>query len=204
MIELDFSLLPEVGRPRLFRGLPQDVEERIKQIRLPETLDRVKGASWLFSEVSAYQDDWLNRAYLRAGLSEFRSVDQALYWDLGRRNVFTPLDSKNPLVHLILRLRRIAVYVANADTSHHETSVEFHYLGKDHDTPVRLLVVKNVEKYLRNESLSDYREKDIQEIVRWFEKMQMRFGASDVLNHGVILYCVEMYRMYAHRSETAS
>lgn len=201
MIDLDFSLLPEIKRSKVLMGMPADVEKELKQIQLPETLDRLKGACRFLDEVSSAKEMWLNHAYLRAGLSEFRQVAQSLYWDIGRRKVHSPEESKNPLVHLVFRLRRIAVYLENISTKEHETSVVFHFDGEDHNANVRVLLIDNVKSYLESENLDKYKNEDINRICDWFEEIQPKYGASAILSIGVLLYCLELCEVYSNRKE---
>ncbi|MEQ9091581.1 MAG: hypothetical protein RIE52_10860 [Balneola sp.] len=196
MFELDFSLLPEIQRGKLMMGLPSDIEEDLGLLGLSETLDRLKGACRFIDEVSAHKDDWLNRAFFRAGLSEFRSVAQALHWDIGRQQVYSPEKSKNPLIHLIFRLRRITVYASNLSTKKKETSFSVFFDGKDHKANVNVLMIQNLEQTLSKEKLDEYKPEDIQTICSWFEKNQSVFGASHVLSIGVLLYCLELCEVY--------
>src|SRR5689334_6906619 len=104
MIALDFTRLPTISRHRIFYGMPRSIEEPMTALELPETVDRLRGASYFLGHVSADDPVWRSRVFLRAGLSEFRSAAQALHWDLGRRSVHSPEKSTNPLVHLVFWL----------------------------------------------------------------------------------------------------
>src|SRR4051812_43102557 len=107
LIDLDFDLLPAIVRHRVFKGLPPYIEEPLSKLRLSETLDRLRASSLFLGEVGPSEKPWEDRAYLRAALSEFRSVKQALRWDLGSsQSLHSPQNSRNPLIHLVYRLRR--------------------------------------------------------------------------------------------------
>jgi len=201
MFDLDFSRLPEIKRVGLFKGIPAHYEKKLRPLDLPETLDRLKGAGRFVDEVSPQKDEWLNRAYLRGGLSEFRSVAQALHWDIGRRQVFSPEKSSNPLIHLIFRLRRVAVYLGNAETTEKEVEVTFRIFEKDRETTRRVLLLAEVEQYLRQENLSEYRDEDISRICSWFNRNQSEFGAPHVFLCGILQYCNELLDVYSDRVE---
>lgn len=204
MIELDFDALPSIVRHRLFYGIPPYIEEPLAQVRLPETLDRLRAASLFLGHVSAEDPEWRSRAYLRAGLSEFRSVAQALHWDLGRRAVHSPEKSRNPLIHLVFRLRRLAVYVANARTSPREVTASI-TLG-DHTTAadISILLIDDLRGYLTRERLDAYRTEDIVRLCEWFDNEQQQWGASQVLDIGVLQYCQELVDVYAARGFAAA
>jgi hypothetical protein len=197
MIELDFDLLPTIVRHSLFRGLPHFVEEQLSRLPLPETRDRLRSASWLFDEISTSSKDWQNRGFLRAGLSEFRSTAQALFWDLGRRDVYSPAKSRNPLVHLVLRLRRVAVYVANAQTETTDVSATISFGENSHESIIPILLIREIEKYLRRERLTAYRDSDISRICAWFDTNQAIYGAPQVLSVGVGVFALDLCEHYA-------
>lgn len=203
MFELDFSLLPEIVRHRIFKGLPQFVEEPLKACCLPNTVDRLRAASLFLGEVGPSRPDWENRAYLRAGFSEFRSVAQALHWDLGRREVHSPDKSRNPLVHLVFRLRRLTVYVANAPTAEREVTARFRAFDEDHSVDISVLLIDGIEQYISRENMKDYRLGDVERICEWFDINQRQFGAPQVLDIGVMLYAQELADVYASRATGA-
>jgi len=202
MFDLDFSLLPEIQRSKLLMGMPSDIEKDLKALNLPHTLDRLKGACRFLDEVSATKEKWLNRAYLRAGLNEFQKVGQALNWDLGNRKLYYPVKSKNPLIHLVFRLRRITIYSKNISTKEHETSVTFSFDGEDHNADIRVLLIHDLKSSLESENLDKYRDQDLDKLCNWFEKNQLNFGAPNVLSIGVLLYCLELCEVYKNRKET--
>lgn len=181
-------------------GLPDYIAEPLAALQLPETLDRLRAASLFLSQVSPTEADWKNRAYFRAGLSEFRSVPQALHWDLGRRQVHSPERSRNPLVHLVLRLRRLAVYVANARTSESEVKAEFEFRDVKTTADIKILLIEDVRGYLSRERLDGYRAEDVGRLCDWFEENQREYGASFVLDIGVMQYCQELVEVYRDRT----
>jgi len=203
LFELDFSLLPSLETTSIFKGMDGKYKEALNSLNIPETTDRLKASALFFSECSQTKDKWKNRSYLRAGLSEFRSVNQALRWDNGgsTKNIPTLNKSKNPLIHLMWRLRRIHVYVKNPDFDKHETTLvlpdddEFEYTYE-------ALILKDLEKHFRKEKLVDYRDEDISKICNWFESVQYRFGAPEVFIQGVHSYSEELIDLYSEKSAT--
>lgn len=200
MFDLDFGQLPRIIRHQLFKVMPPFVEEPLASLGVPESLDRLKAATLLLNEMSPENDAWLNRAYLRAGLSEFRSVAQALHWDLGRRRVHSPEKSRNPLVHLVFRLRRVAVYVANVATSEQQVTATLRFGDSETSADIKILLIPRLEEYLRKEDLSRYSDEDISRICRWFDANQEVYGAPQVLSTGVLVYAQELAEVYADRT----
>lgn len=199
MYDLDFSLLPEVRISRLFMGLPANFETDLYNLKLYETLDRLKGACRFLDKVSAEKESWLNRAYIRAGLSEFRSAKQALLWDLSDRTVYDPTMSKNPLVHLAFRLRRVAVYVENLSTYSSPTSVSIFFDGENHTANINILLIRDLANSLKKETLDKYHKDDIANICDWFNACQNRIGAGATLSLGVMLYSQELFEYYSNK-----
>jgi hypothetical protein len=202
MIKLDFGTLPTILQHRMFYGLPPFVEEPLVAAGLPETTDRLQAASFFLGHIAAEDPTWRSRAYLRAGLSEFRSAAQALYWDIGRRDVHTPDKSTNPLVHLVFRLRRLAIYVANARTSPRDVTASLTLGNRTTSVEIKLLLIENLYGYLQQERLDSYRPEDIQRICVWFDDAQRQWGASQVLDIGVLQFCQELTNIYADRASS--
>lgn len=201
MFDLDFGLLPRIVRHQIFKGMPSFVEEPLAAIEVGETLDRLKAATLLLNEMSTENEAWLNRGYLRAGLSEFRSVAQALHWDLGRRAVHSPEKSQNPLVHLVFRLRRVAVYVENATTSERTVTARLRFGDFETSADFEVLLIPEIEEYLRKEDLSKYHDRDISRICGWFDVNQKVYGAPQVLSTGILVYAQELAEAYTGRTD---
>ena len=204
MYDLDFGLLPQIVRHRVFMNLPVSIDGPLSKLKLPETLDRLRAANRFLAEVSATEKDWINRGYLRAGLNEFRSVDEALRWDLGHRSGHIPTKSRNPLVHLLYRLRRLTVYVANAPTKERQVTATLRMGDATHQADIKILLIPDIESYVRQENLDAYRSEDITQLCKWFEDNQQVYGAPQVLETGVSLYCLELCDLYADRAPTES
>lgn len=203
MIDLDFSQLPQIIRGSYFFGLPSWLVKQIEPLDLPETLDRLRGAGNFIGQVSVEGEDWKNRALFRAALSEFRSVKEALRWDLGTGEYYSPTRSKNPLVHFIFRMRRVAVYLANASMQRHETSYPVMFFDEEVVVDRPVLMIRDVERYFRFETglLKDYREADVARICDWFEENQRKYGAAHVIDVGIQVYGEELCTFYAHRGQ---
>jgi hypothetical protein len=81
--------------------------------------------------------------------------------------------SKNPLVHLMWRLRRINVYVSNPEFDHYETTLYWaDEKAENNEINYKTLVIREIEHFYRLENLKDYKGEDINMICEWFENVQ--------------------------------
>jgi type I restriction-modification system DNA methylase subunit len=69
----------------------------------------------------------------------------------------------------------------------------------EHSTNIEIILIDDIEKYLRKEKLSAYKDEDISRICSWFNENQALYGASQVLDTGVCLYCQELHQVYSGR-----
>ena len=101
---LNFDVLPMVDKMEIFIQLNPDVAERINNSKyLIEVRERSRAALMFFSKPAGDTKDWRNAAYLRAGLNEFYSIEDAARRDWKQTsNTGKPpriCESVNPLVH---------------------------------------------------------------------------------------------------------
>jgi len=178
-------------------GIDGEYVEALKKLDIPETTDRLQASALLFYKCSKATKIWKNRGFLRAGLSEFRSINQALRWDNGgsTKNITTLDKSKNPLIHFMWRLRRINVYVQNPEFDTNITTLVLPN-NDDFEYSYQALVLKDVEEYFRKENLKDYKDEDITRICNWFSEIQYRFGAPEVFRQGLQSYAQTLINLY--------
>src|SRR5690606_42123433 len=105
---LDFSLLPDVGTMDIIIRFDWDVHAAFPlRTDLPEPTERAKSALMFFCRTGRDDDEeeWRSSAFLRAGLNEFYSMEDAVKWDWSnyRKPRHPPLirNSMNPLVHVM-------------------------------------------------------------------------------------------------------
>lgn len=199
MYSLDFDLLPRIIRHPVWRGLHHSIDDKLSKLQLPETYDRLRTASMLFSDVTESKQPWLSKGYLRAALSEFRSVPQALRWDIGGQKFYSPKESKNPLVHLVLRLRRLTVYVASVSTAEERVIGNFAFGDREYTEETSIVILTDIHRYVGLDKLIGYEPSDVKAICDWFDENQRVFGAEHVLNIGLMQYCEELCEHYKAR-----
>lgn len=84
---LDFSLLPEIDGMDIFIRLDGDLEDKLKSTpSLRETYERSKASLMFVCGANKEYDLWKNSAYLRAGLNEFYSIEDAARRDFKKSN----------------------------------------------------------------------------------------------------------------------
>jgi len=153
----------------------------------------------LFCSVAGHTEAWHDEAFIRAGLSEFRSVEQTASREhkLGECPGRFPAiaDSKNPLLHLMLLLRHATVHTRSVETSRHDTSVISTFGGDAHEVKYTTSVLTgiDVEQLLeRRETRQSYVRSDLEGVAEWFLERQQTFGCHEVFRAGVDIYCREI------------
>lgn len=112
----------------IFIRLDLDVEQTLsKNDNLIETNERARSALMFFCKQSGDAEPWKNSAYLRAGLNEFYSIEDAARRDWKRsENIGIPpriRESSNPLVHLMYLLRHVNVHAQISNTRVEKTAL---------------------------------------------------------------------------------
>lgn len=209
-VQLNFSLLPSIEYRSILKGLDSDVDMRLQQLGLAETLNRARGAAMLFDEVRGSGEPWRNEAYIRGGLCEFGSIEEALARDVKMRlpglEVHGIGRSENPLLHFMSLLRNVNLHAVSFSTTQHHADV----LYLIEEPPLQRTITVSILTDLTPESLLRKREakkryswQDMATMVTWFNERQKIFGVSHLLTEGVKAYCAEVLDLYepsAHNS----
>ena len=75
MRKLDYSMLPSIKSMNLFSKFEDGVEGVLTENQpLPEVYERARASLMFFRSVNDDNENWLNSAYIRAGLNEFYSL----------------------------------------------------------------------------------------------------------------------------------
>jgi hypothetical protein len=202
--QLDFRQLPSVTSTSILEGLDRDIEREIQH--LPETLDRARGAAVLFHCASAQNESWRDEAFIRAGLADFKSMEESLSRDLREadngREPHRFRASRNPLVHLMCLLRDVNIHASRSKTDITETTV-VSTLGEPHRYTYKVSLIINLspEQLLaKREVRRRYDKANLRRMVTWFEENQCKFGAPDLLVRGVECFCSELLEIYGVES----
>jgi hypothetical protein len=130
------------------------------------------------------------KAYFRAALAEFVSLDDALkisgYPDV---SVFSITKSSNPLFHIMKLLRDYNTHLGITPLEETEVVIALDS-NKSKKFGVSAAIIDNLNfddlKELRNAKF--YRDDDLCKLVKMFNEQQMKFGAGDLIIKGLIMY----------------
>lgn len=149
-------------------------------------------AAGINSRTSLYMiaPDAASKAYLRASLAEFVSIEDALklkYPSLSGE--FSIVKSSNPLFHIMKLLRDYNIHLGVTSLSGSEITVALEEKPQDVHY-ISTLIVNNLEidslKNLNN--AKHYSESDLINMVDNFNAQQLRFGVADLITKGLLMY----------------
>jgi len=198
---LDFALMPDVNGMDIFIRLDGGLEDKLKNSSiLKETYERSQASIMFVCSANKKYESWRNSAFLRAGLNEFYSIEDAARRDFKKNNMnFKPpkiSDSNNPLVHVMYMLRHVNVHAVISKANIHETSV-ISTLG---DQPEKIdwksviLARPILEQILRLQEASKYyNHSDLEKATKWVDENQIIFGIGEIFRRGLSAYCSELY-----------
>ncbi len=201
--KLDFSLLPDMSYSRILTTLDPKIEEKFSTIgKLPETLNRARGALMLFYEAKGHSESWRDETYIRSGLNEFYSINESLKYEHKiagfPRDAILIQHTSNPLLHLMLLMRHVNVHTQLCPATRYETNVIVS-IGEPKEYTLTVAIIKDVsiDQFLvKREVKKDYDINQLNEVVDWFKINQNAFGAREVFRRGVEAYCLEFLSNY--------
>ncbi|EIM65324.1 hypothetical protein [Desulfobacter postgatei] len=198
--KLDFSLLPQIDGMDIFIRLDGNLEDKFKNSSVfKETYERSQASIMFVCNANKEYENWRNSAYLRAGLNEFYSIEDAARRDFRKSNIgFKPpkiSDSKNPLVHAMYMLRHVNVHADISKTDIHDTTV-VSTLGeqpRNIDWKSVILAKPILSQLSLQEAAKFYENSDLKQITEWIEENQNIFGIGELFRRGLSAYCNELY-----------
>ena len=200
MRKLDYTRLPAVDAMNLFSKFEDGVEGILTESQpLPEVYERARASLMFFRSVNDNNENWINSAYIRAGLNEFYSLEDAARRDfkaLGQKNSAVEIkQSQNPLIHAMYLLRHSNVHATIASTEVNPTTVYTRSeTGETAHKFGAVILDGKAQDYLQRSSEANkyYAPQDLIEMGLWIDKNQMEFGVREVFNHGLSAYCKEL------------
>ena len=198
---LDFSLLPKINGMDIFIRLDGDLEDIFKNSSVfKETYERSQASLMFVCNSNKEYDNWRNSAYLRAGLNEFYSIEDAARRDFKKSKIgFKPpkiSESKNPLVHAMYMLRHVNVHADISKTDIHDTSVVSTLGEKPRNIDWKSVILAKpiLDQILSlQEAKKFYENSDLKQITKWIEENQNIFGIGELFRRGLSAYCNELY-----------
>lgn len=149
--------------------------------------DRFCSAIYMASNIGVQS----STGYTRAALAEFAGIDEFIeqnFKQLKREN-YIIYKQPNPLFHIMKMLRNYNVHIAESFLSEKEINVAFR--SKPEETfEIKISYINNLsaDELKKLRSAKDYSKEEIEKMIMHFETAQHKFGVSDLLICGVILY----------------
>jgi len=197
---LNFALLREIQSASILIRLSRDIDEKLSCLPyMEEFYHRAQAALMFLLRANVETDAWRDEAYIRAGLNEFYSLEDAARRAFRRSGqpAKPPLlsDSLHPLVHIMYSLRHINVHVKPSVTSVGEISVRLNDPTGDREfTWGAVMLADETESDLLGnaEVKKRYRVEDVRRAMAWLFENQRAFGIGQVFRLGTEAYCREV------------
>lgn len=198
---LNFSLLNKIQSSSVLIRPSRDVDEQLRRFlpSMEEFYQRTQAALMFVLKTDAETESWINEAYIRAGLNEFYSLEDAArraFRCMGQvRTPPTLRESFNPLVHLMYSLRRINVHVKPSTASVGEIHVQLNNPNnlQEFTWDAVMLSDKTESDLLSHGDVKmHYRHEDIKKAMAWVLQNQKAFGIGQVFRQGIEAYCREV------------
>lgn len=211
--QLDFQLLPSLESAPIFVSLDPVLEENMAS--LPETWARADAAlrfCWYISQGTErlHADEpratRLREAFLRACLTEYRSMEEVLPRDLDAIAINTPAlkihQIENPLVHLMKEVRNFEIHLASSALTPNKIKVIVRWQNEEleHESTIWVTEPLTVQKFNGLDNARYYSATDIKAMVDWFNDAQQEWGVHHLAFLAVKTYCEELVTYYELQS----
>jgi hypothetical protein len=207
---LDLALLPAIESMDIFVRLDPAVDKPLKASHLAEVYERAQCAVIFFSKAHKEDKDmWLGSGYLRAGLNEFYSLEDAAVRDCRRVKLHPPgriRQSSNPLIHLMYLLRHANVHASLSRTRKHDTTIISNLGGERREFEWASVVLDSpcIEHLKRSSEAQEcYDNNDLLSAASWLDEAQQAFGVGEVFKRGLEAYCKELLAGSEHVAQQA-
>jgi hypothetical protein len=172
---------------------------------------RASGALKQFYFATSKQSQMVNESFMRAGLAEFRSLDDCAKREHRQAALagehHSMWDSRNPLIITMALLRDASVHATSCRTSTRETTVISMLGGEPHPytyeavilepIPARELLERDRYKKTRKRHGVSLSLGEVERVLAWIADEQLKFGIAEVFRQGVQGYCREVLSRYA-------
>lgn len=191
-MNLDYSLFPKMESGYLIIPTP---DEGLRDFS--DLYDRFCSAIYMASKIGGESSKYMlsnkarSSAYTRAALAEFSGIDEFIEQNFKqlKRETYIIYKQPNPLFHIMRMLRNYNVHVAESTLSAKEINVALP--SKPEETfDIKICYINNLsaEELKQLKSAKDYSKAEIEKMITHFESAQHKFGISDLLVRGVMLY----------------
>lgn len=204
----NFSELPVIEAMDIIIRLDWDVHTGlIEGGPLPEVYERSQAALMFMCGIAEDKEPWRNSGFLRAGLNEFYSIEDAARRDCKRSlpSITPPriCESRNPLIHVMYLLRHVNVHAEVSRTRVHQTSVRHTYQGESKEMDWNSVVLDGptLDQLQKcNEARRYYSAGDLARAAAWLDDVQHTFGIGEVFRRGLSAYCRDLLRVIGYLS----
>lgn len=199
-----WDLLPEIKYSSILIKFDDDVEEFFKVNNdLINVKERARAARMFFVGQCASGEAWRLSAHLRAGLSEYVSMSEALNVDCRKLGLGKPpkllIGSANPIVFAMYLIRNINVHASCTSSDFRKSSI----IWNDPQNPKEIDIDIGILNDDFESQLLNYKdarklcsEEDILRICDWIKTKQLEFGVGHLLNKGLSCYFREIIEWY--------
>lgn len=202
-MNLDYSLFTKMESGYFIIPKP---DERLREFS--DLYDRFCSAIYMASKIGGESSKYMlsNKAhssgYTRAALAEFAGIDEFIeknFKQLTREN-YIVYKQPNLLFHIMKMLRNYNVHIAESTLSEKEINVALPSKPEE-NFDVKICYINNLSAYELKQlkSAKNYSMAEIEKMIMHFENEQHRFGVSDLLVCGVILYSSVISRLITSR-----
>jgi len=216
--DLNFSLLPDLRVAPLcmtIDWLSPGYGAKNPLTELPETYDRADAAvkfCWFVGgpaeRLCCKEDDTMTtrQAFLRAALSEFASMEEALKRDLVSIGIkdrcMKITDSRNPLLHIVKQLRNLEIHLRSGAISSQRQRALLQNLKKPESVSEQNLTIwvmddLTTEQFDNLRGAHLYRENDRNELISWFNQAQKAWGLDEIVFRAVLSFGQELIERYS-------
>jgi hypothetical protein len=183
-------------------------DRKIALQKFNQVLDRVEGSLKFLYLFSQEKDSVIKRAFLRATLAEFVSIEEILPNDLQNNNIktcpFKIKDSQNPLFHILKQLRNYNIHLGNSGLNLSDKvrvfidSAEFLKNGEvlEWDATFTIIDNFNLSEFNKLKDAKHFEDNDKISMINWFNQNQNIWGVSHVLHLALQIYCDEIIVNY--------
>ena len=202
--EFDWQTLPEIKYLGFLIKFDDDVEvffERNKE--LTEVYERARASRMFFAQAAKETKPWRIGAYLRAGLGEFVSIEDAARGDWKKfTNSHKPpslKDSVDPLIYMMYLTRNINVHAHRTKTRSDQSTVFLNDPKNPQEFEINIDVLDDkFEDRLINsrDALKSCEIDDLKDICGWIKAKQNIFGVGHLFRKGLSSYCRQIIAKY--------
>ncbi|MEO8149817.1 MAG: hypothetical protein ABI723_19415 [Bacteroidia bacterium] len=200
MNKLDFGQLPILDNKRPL--LCQLGDKRINSLKkFNNVFERADSALYFTAKFHSESNEIIKKALLRAAVSEFVSIEEAIKIDSEINNIsVVPLlirKTENPLLHIVKQLRNYNIHLGSSVLDYTEetrrifgTTEDFsNGIGYDYTDKEAIISNLDIIEFNKLKDAPCYFDKDKIDIIKWFNHNQIKWGVGHLIYLATLDYC---------------